>query len=265
MRIEDSRIQINGQWHQIIQNDRIAETLQEFCRVIPFFNNFFTEEIPSYLDIHKINWVINASLNPLGEAIPDTENLPPRFYCIVLRRFPEVPKDAFLLAHEIEHCVFNELNFPIVDSDLHLTYDMRSYAKPIFNAFNSMIYDKMVNAKLKNYHFDLTECIETNWQPVQVKNNYELIFRTFRYVIKRRSARLLSDINPEYEADLLSWYSENLPRVKQIGDEVFEIIEGSPSDSPEEIISIIHQIALLFNWKLDPMKNSIKIWIRRSA
>lgn len=263
--IRDDRIQINGRWHQIVPYERINQIIQNFCHENSNFNEYFHNEILVNLDITKIHWVINQSLDPLGEAIPDPDNLPPRFYCIILRRFPVIPEDTYLIAHEIGHCVLNERNFPIVEPDRHLANDMQNYAKRIFNAFNSMIYDKLVNAKLKMYDIDLTLCIETNWPDVHIRNDYESIYRTFRYVIKRRSAILLFDSNPDYESALLSWYSENLPDIKQRGDEILEIIERNPLDSSEEITHTIQQIASVFHWRIDQMTNSIKIWIRSQA
>jgi hypothetical protein len=263
--IRDDQIQINGRWHQIVPYERINQIIQEFCHENSNFNEYLHEEILVNLDFTKIHWVIDQSLDVLGEAIPDADNSPPHFYCIILRRLPIFPEDTYLLAHEIGHCVYNEMNFPIVDPDRHLANDMQNYAKPIFNAFNSMIYDKPVNAKLKNYDIDLTLCIETNWPDVHIRNNYESIYRTFRYVIKRRSARLVFDSNPEYERALLYWYTENLPDIKHRGDEIFEIIERNSLDSAEEITHAIQQIASLFHWRINPMTNSIKIWIRSQA
>lgn len=261
LRIDGNRIQVNGRWHEM-QNDRIIEVIRELCRVNLSFNNFFTEEILPNLRIKKIHWIVNPSLNSLGEAIPDTENLPPSFYCVVLRRFPDIQDDAYLLVHEMEHCVLNELKYPIVEPDRDLLDCMRRYAKPIFNAFNSMIYDKLVNTKLKQFQFSLSECIETDLPPVQINNAYEFIYRTFRYVIKRRNARLLSDTYPQYEEELLRWYSENLPELRVKGDEIFTMLEEMPADSPEEVIEQIKKIASIYEWRAGPMTDSIIIWIR---
>jgi hypothetical protein len=226
----------------------------------PNFNSYFTEEILRNLDIRKIHWTIIPSLGPLGETIPGDSNSPPHFYCIALRRYPIVPDDEFIIAHELGHCGLNEINFPIVEPDRHLATDMPHYVKRIFNAFNSMIYDKLVNAKLKRYQINL--CVETRYPSTVIENNWDSIYKVFRYVIERRSAHLLIDTNPDYERDLLSWYSENLSDIKVMGDEIFEIIEESCENSPEEIFQIIQRISSLFHWRAERMRNSTKIWIR---
>jgi hypothetical protein len=264
MILEHNRIQINGQWYPLIPREVITEIFKEFCRENPNFRQYLTESVLPFLKLEKVHWAINPSLNPLGEAIPDY-NSPPHFYCIVLRRNPIVPDDEFLIAHELGHCVFNELLFPIVNPDGNLALEIGPYSKLIFNAFNSMIYDKMVNAKLKNFCLDLTSCIETSWPNVHVRNDFEKIFQTFRYVIRRRSARLLIDSNPEYERDLLTWYSENFPDIKSIGDEIFEILERDFADSPEKIIDKIQQISLRYHWRGYPNTFSIIVWIRKQV
>jgi hypothetical protein len=263
MRFKDDQIQINESWYHITPRDSVMEAIDDLCRINPDFNQFFNNEVQPNLNLQKIFWVINPSLKLLGLSIPDDKNIPPLFHCIILQRFPQVPDDEFIISHEIGHCVFNERKFPIISPDRNLMLELSpKYAQPIFTVFNSMIFDNTVNAKLKKYHLDLTPCIEKNLKGIQINNKFELIYRTFRYVIKRRCARLLIDLIPEYECILLAWYYENLPMVMEIGDKIFEILERSPSEYPEEILLLVQQIASLYQWRADSSRDGTTIWIR---
>jgi hypothetical protein len=262
MIIQNNQIQINTRWYSIIPQNTINKKIQQLCDENPSFNNYYHRGVIPHLDTGKIFWVIDPELTSLnGEAIPDLFSSPPVHYCIILPKISESSEDAFIIAHEIGHCIMNELKFPIVQPFYHLAIEMGEYKKSIFNAFNSAIYDKIVNAKLKEYNFDLTGCIDRPLPPIQPRDNNELILRTFLYVIKRRNARLLIDTNHEYEEYLLSRYSEQFFEIKEKGDIIFNILETDPSNSPNEIQNIINKIAELWNWRCIPVDNSIMIRI----
>jgi hypothetical protein len=110
------------------------------------FNTFYLRN-KAIIDKLKIRWYEEPSLLN-GYCRPFRDGT----YEIVLKKIPPSKKDAFIVAHEMEHCILWELGYPKLIQKMGSTDKTCS---TIIRAFNSMAYDWYVNKKLKTDFSDI--------------------------------------------------------------------------------------------------------------
>jgi hypothetical protein len=220
-----------------IPSSEMSKIIDGFCRKSKIFDNFYKKEISKLKD-YTIRWKYNPKQDEDGicrcSRVCNTKTCN-----IMLKKHPsELLKNnsPFLIVHEIGHLLQREEGYPSIQLTTHFLEIFRDkdYNK-ISPSLNSMVYDFPVNAKLKEYGFEIPQqCYNP---PINDNSLYFTVKYILRYVLIRRYSLLVSEkCNKEIQECLGKYNNTHLVTV---GNKIFEILNNSSFISADENVDKI--------------------------
>ena len=128
--------------------DDVVKKMLDQLKKYPPFNNFYSENKID-IDKLKINWNIYEKMRENGVASPTSNS-------ITLKKYPRSIADARIVAHEIEHLlIWNFLKYPYIFSGIQGDDAVRNERKKFVRGLHDIIFEPMVEARLKKYFENL--------------------------------------------------------------------------------------------------------------
>lgn len=246
----------------ILKEKLVIKNLWHYSEFFQFYCNERQQ-----LFTKPIKWFLDKGLKVRGEATPHAS-----YYSVKIPCIPARLDEAYIVAHEIEHCVIWEEGFPPIypaRSLLTDNIDILGFVKTMADELSTFLYDIKVDSKLFIYGFDLCDIhqriSEKNYEQFfrngapALRNKFERMVRIFRYAKRRILLEIFCiDFNPE-NSRYLSWYDENYPDIVRHALDIISIIREIELDQPENIRIICQRILNKFELKITPTSEGLMI------
>ena len=240
------RISIKKNTHRIeLDGPACLQLLKDLCNKHPSFNNFYLENKAAIDDL-KIKWVIDQNCKEEGISSPILDT-------ITLRKYPVSIDDARIVTHEIEHHLIWKRGFPYVMADLNPNKS-RKVRERLARALAGMIYEPMVEAKLKHFFENLCDDHQKNALTElrkrvaekkviheQILDPIALLYYSCLYVKYLRLMRATCD--NEETAEFIRGYKEHFgENIVVCAEKIITLIEANGINSPASVKMILETI-----------------------
>jgi hypothetical protein len=228
-----------------------AQVLTELLKNSPQFQRFYKAKRPKISE--PTAWMRDTSL-PIGVNAQATSDLNQHFHIISLRDIPVALEDAFTIAEELEHCVYDEEGFPG-------TAPTESRFHRLTATLNSMLGDPIAHQRLKEFGFDLRTHYEkeTLESRRQIENLMEPTRRedVFLWMVNYAADALEFGTMGDGASDFQNWFDSKFPRIAEKAKKLLAMINRIGYDTPDKQAKLLQELARRYN--LYPF---IKILIR---
>lgn len=207
----------------------------------------FYKDYENTLEELRIQWFENPSLVN-GRCKPLLNGT----FEIELKLIPPLNETAFVVAHELFHCILWHLGYPKLG-----TRDSR--CQGVIADLNSMVYDRYINTKLRNYFEDGCQLIILRSQQyfdqnlrdrINISDESE-IKTLFVYVNFRLWYEILCNTTEIQESEFFRWFDSYRRDFITESDELIGLIKSTNMDEPEKVRQLFKET--IKRYTLEPL------------
>jgi hypothetical protein len=228
-----------------LEQETTKKMMKQLCDSYPSFKKFYSDNVSEICKI-DLKWIIKPDLKVDGISSPITDT-------ITLKKYPETIEDSRIVAHEIVHELIWREGYPYLMADPHTEASICRTLEASAREIQAIIYEPMVEARLKKYFDNLcsdnvknsmaaAEKMVTEKDRIleEIKNPRALLFYCCQYL--KRRLLIEATCNSSDATDYIRLYEQNFrENIVPCGEKVLSLIERK-DHTPQEVKTIFEEI-----------------------
>jgi len=172
---------------------------------------------------------------------------------IILDSIPPKKEDTVIIAHEMTHAMLYNEGFPGVGAvkSEGISDEVWKINILIATKLSSLIHDILVDSRLKNYGFEFDSLLRKSCQNLikyyknelkEPLNPVKNLIILFNYVLTLFQARVIVGKEIGAFVQYQNYFYENFPEISRKGEALYNAIEATGYETPEQVKFIFQRI-----------------------